>query len=111
MPSRYLFFGLGGLGKSGVRQIPSKNIPYIPIFGGIFPPLSLIVTLCLELRFAGTPVEVVTPSKMRQQLGRATEEDVLGLIRDFVIKNGDSKTTKVREAIKLKKRISYGNLP
>ena len=58
-------------------------------------PLLLFLTPCLELRFAGTTVEVITPSKMRHQLGRATEGDVLHLIRDFVIRNGDPKTTKV----------------
>ena len=43
-----------------------------------------ILDVALELRFGGSGVEVVTVGRMRRELGKEGEKDVLRLLRDFM---------------------------
>jgi hypothetical protein len=54
-----------------------------------------VFELALEERFRGSGVEVITPRRMREELGRRDEEDVMELIKEFLKKRGDKNMTKV----------------
>ena len=54
-----------------------------------------VFDLALEERFRGSGVEVVTPRRMREQLGRRDEEDVLELIKEFLKMRGDKNMAQV----------------